>query len=1639
MFKKKPKEIELMNEITNKEIICPIFQLTDEIINYVKQFNNSDEFLRKGGLSTDMLDRLAFGFADIDITTLNPSQLSVKWKDDLENVKYQIQKSRLNPKVWASKVDLTEPIDVSYEKNKFFIEDGHHRFTAAKILNKPLNVNLEIKDNPIIRIAPKLGYDDVMRCIFKQVNEKESLNETINYFNNKPYYHGGDEIINKFTKTEPKNRISNIEGFYFTDNINIAKKYGNKITTVYLTIQNPFYIHKTIPNEKILEKYKELLIKENPNVGIEWIDEKVEFFIKNKIIYPTGMTGENLKNCFIAGGYDSVIDGFEICVFNENNIIYNEKKINENVYPLETKGNWYGDEDYESRGGKLVYMTPDEFLSKTPTLKIDDSSRDNIDDLKQHILSGRKLDPLALYSTDKTNTRNSDGRHRAIAAKELGINKIPVLVFEKQPINEATNTIDDFYHKSYLKDNLPPALLTWDEYFDKINGEHKSHPDSAYNRNVDFTIQVNPEEKGYKLVKNQQVGKLLLKYYTKKTLNEYVKRNENGDYIGVYSEQEMIERGLSPYDVMFLCLHDNYIVGEAKDEWGCTLIQVGKEYRNLGIGETLIKLYREIYPNKTSGGFTYGGYQQFKKYYNWQVNRFLASGIYSEMVKNKEISLDRVKAIVGSRGTEKFSTEKTNKLKDVYGGNNEPIYWISDSTVLIFDSSLKNINDLHDINDVFLKKLIYCYLHIVDFNGYPQVYACYGDEKYIQQAVALMSSQTNQDGGLGDYYFRNFDNNIKTILNKIWDNTKVYDVITLKDKGYIKDVPLRLIKNKNNLSGMINALKSKTKSFFKSFDKYGEIEDRILEVTDGFINESNIINESNELQILSPKNNILQKLGITSGRLFNKKGTDEINKEIESNYVDDMSQHFNREKNDIRLNAFNYEHPLMSTQINNVELRVAEGLIRNNKKTYLLYANGVIIGEFYNTDDIKKLVRFIREVVSQKSLNESNSQLEGTYIKITSPNIKKHIDFIISKYGDEAEVMKHIKESNNEGKPEYSISYTYCKKLISISKNLNKKHTDNNKQFELYGGFPLLHYLTNQLNSKRNSIETRKEVNKMAGLKNQFRKSSNSSLKNTDTKRYFDNQLRECIELINESEENNQQTIKEASCAVVINSDKKLLLLKRGEGTTWQPNKWALVGGKIEKDETPEDAVVRECKEETQLDIFNLTYCYTIKEDKVNTNFFIGFTDNNDVKLNGEHSEFKWVSPNEITELDTVPNLLKEIKKCFEVFDENEEEVINESIINNYIYHGTGKGQALNIQRDGYMKPNNTGEEHPSISFTDNLDYAKYYAKSKGGTSKMCILRTRLTNDYQLSPRIRNNKGDEYITFKKIPSSELEVLTPNNDWVNLDKWDVIFDEPFKLNEEEVINENNDILTKKFNKLNKEYIKLEKQQDKTTYDIEYRKISEKLEEIQNEMSVISSKLENNTLNEEMSSSQGLALYHPEDADVFVLYNPKTISNALKNYDTDEAANSIYGIIELRYNETYKSYEVERITANKGFGPIMYLTALQYAGKDGLMPTRIKEQVTDQAKNVWKQFYDGIGSKYCKSFDLINPEDNTKNTSHEEEYLNKKYVLNKTYNDYNKMINNSKMFLRNDRYGEYGDMIWNTGDEILTNKMRSIYQN
>lgn len=146
----------------------------EQLKSELDKYESSEQLLRGGGLSNELLDRLAFGFSENDIKTIHPSKLRVRWKNDLYQVNYEIENSPLTPIEWAKTIDLSEPIDIDYWESEelefkrgFYIQDGHHRYMAAKLLNKLLNANLQIKLNPIKEISPSMGYDEFHRYIFE--------------------------------------------------------------------------------------------------------------------------------------------------------------------------------------------------------------------------------------------------------------------------------------------------------------------------------------------------------------------------------------------------------------------------------------------------------------------------------------------------------------------------------------------------------------------------------------------------------------------------------------------------------------------------------------------------------------------------------------------------------------------------------------------------------------------------------------------------------------------------------------------------------------------------------------------------------------------------------------------------------------------------------------------------------------------------------------------------------------------------------------------------------------------------------------------------------------------------------------------------------------------------------------------------------------------------------------------------------------------------------------------------------------------------------------------------------------------------------------------------------------------------------
>ena len=116
------------------------------------------------------------------------------------------------------------------------------------------------------------------------------------------------------------------------------------------------------------------------------------------------------------------------------------------------------------------------------------------------------------------------------------------------------------------------------------------------------------------------------------------------------------------------------------------------------------------------------------------------------------------------------------------------------------------------------------------------------------------------------------------------------------------------------------------------------------------------------------------------------------------------------------------------------------------------------------------------------------------------------------------------------------------------------------------------------------------------------------------------------------------------SATVALICNNKLLLLKRGSGAKWNPDKYCLPGGGCDLDESLVFCAKRELYEETGINIdVSLLNPLTITYPKYSKTVFVHVSNTYyPVKLNYEHSDYVWADS--ISNLDIVPGLFTTIK-----------------------------------------------------------------------------------------------------------------------------------------------------------------------------------------------------------------------------------------------------------------------------------------------------------------------------------------------------------------------------------------------------------
>ena len=121
----------------------------------------------------------------------------------------------------------------------------------------------------------------------------------------------------------------------------------------------------------------------------------------------------------------------------------------------------------------------------------------------------------------------------------------------------------------------------------------------------------------------------------------------------------------------------------------------------------------------------------------------------------------------------------------------------------------------------------------------------------------------------------------------------------------------------------------------------------------------------------------------------------------------------------------------------------------------------------------------------------------------------------------------------------------------------------------------------------------------------------------------------------------------------IVNDKNELLLIKREDNDVHCPGMWEIPGGRLELGEDPFEALKRETKEETNIDIevLNPLKVHHFERDDGQNITMISFLcrpKNNSVVLSKEHTDYKWVELNKAAS-EIHPSLRKEV----EIFKEN--------------------------------------------------------------------------------------------------------------------------------------------------------------------------------------------------------------------------------------------------------------------------------------------------------------------------------------------------------------------------------------------------
>jgi hypothetical protein len=399
----------------------------------------------------------------------------------------------------------------------------------------------------------------------------------------------------------------------------------------------------------------------------------------------------------------------------------------------------------------------------------------------------------------------------------------------KQHLSEAT--------RQYIPKLVDPALMTFAEYKKIVNPSSKYHPE-AYDMSVDQMNSdrgVSYHKKDWpKLINQFKVHGLefeVRESATDRWESNYCKVGADGELVRdesgmvMYMDRDEVA-AMFPgaeryrYEHAIFDVSNGKMVANTQDEWNCLLVMVAREYRKFGLGTKLVKIHRDVYPTRDSGGMTQGGYANIQRVHALHVREYLSSGMYSHLVKSGQLTAEKVKEIVASIGD--TGKNKNHVQMDLDVSDTSKWLLIADaSRAILYHQGFYDYDHDGDESGYWSERFILGYATIGGSNN-PFIFRLYGASDRIKSFMLEVMLNTE----LGDKIA--LDPEERKLLDRLGDKLNVQEY-PRSPRPKANEMQCWLDTPTMNWQAMV----MHEKRVRKQFDKYDEYLNRLEEMAHG--------------------------------------------------------------------------------------------------------------------------------------------------------------------------------------------------------------------------------------------------------------------------------------------------------------------------------------------------------------------------------------------------------------------------------------------------------------------------------------------------------------------------------------------------------------------------------------------------------------------------------------------------------------------------------------------------------------------------------------------------------------------------------------------------------------------------------------